>query len=326
MPAPPMFKLSVHTFGLNRTRLSTILMLALLLLAVPCVSGQQPQQSQTTKALHLGKVEVVGLERLTQEQVLTASGLVLGQAIDIPAADEAADRLMSSGLFKKLSYRFRSTGNQVTVTFQVEEAKETFPVVFDNFVWFSNQELLEAIRREVPSFDGTAPQTGEMPERIKKALQGLLNERKIEGHVEYLLAADLAGKNIEHLFSVKGIKIPICSLLVPGARDVKESELVGNAGPLFAQDYSVKDVQAFAVVNLIPLYRQRGHLRANFLDPIVKPQNDANCHNGVSVSLPVDEGYAYTWDKAEWSGNSTLPAESLSAALGMKTGERADGL
>lgn len=326
MLAPRSFNLFQRVFGLNRRRFALLCALVFVLLSASDLSGQQPAQTQTAKGLHLGKVEVVGLERFTQEQVLTASGLTLGQPIDIPAVDEAADRLMNSGLFKKLSYRYRSTGNLVTVTFQVEEAKEAFPVVFENFVWFSNEELTEAIRRAVPSFDGTAPQTGEMPERIKKALQALLNERKIEGHVEYLLAADLDGKNPEHLFSVKGIRIPICSVLFPGARDVKESELIVKAGPLISQDYAFKDVKAFAKVNLLPLYRQRGHLRANFLEPTVKPQSDADCQNGVTVSIPVDEGYAYTWDKAVWSGNNVLAAESLSAALGMKSGERADGL
>lgn len=283
-------------------------------------------RAQPAKALRLGKIEVVGLERYTQEQVLTASGLQIGQPIDIPAADEAATRLMNSGLFKTLSYRFRSTGNQVTVTFQVVEAKESAPVIFDNFVWFSEQELQDAIRRQIPSFDGTAPETGDMPEQIKKALQTLLDERKIPGQVDYMYSADLAGKNAKHFFSVKGVKIPICTLLFPGAQDVKESELIKTSKPLFAMDFSAGDIKTFARVNLIPIYRQRGHLRASFLDPVVKAQSDANCQNGVSVTVQVDEGSIYTWDKAEWSGNEVLSAQELTMALGMKNGERADGL
>ncbi len=298
-----------------------LLLLTFFLINVHVASGQQ----ETTKGLRLGKVEVSGLERYTHEQVLAASGLQIGQPIDIPAADEAANRLMSSGLFKTLSYRFRSSGNQVTISFQVEEAKAMFPVVFDNFVWFTDQQLLDAIRREVPSFDGTAPESGQMPDSIKKALQALLNERKIPGQVDYFLSADVAGKNAEHLFSVKGVKIPICALVFPGARDVKESELLTAAKPLFEQDYSFKDVVAFAKATLIPIYRQRGHLRAHFLDPVAKPSSDADCKNGVNLDLQINEGYIYTWEQAHWSGNAALSAQELSAALGMKAGERADG-
>jgi outer membrane protein insertion porin family len=281
---------------------------------------------QAGKELRLSTIEVTGLERYTREQVLTASGLQLGQLVDIPAIDEAANKLLSSGLFKKLSYRFRSTGNQAVVTFVVEETKETVPVVFDNFVWFTEQELQEAIRREVPTFDGTAPESGEMPDNIKKALQQLLNERKIQGRVEYYSATNGSGKNGRYLFSVKGMKIPICSLAFPGAKDVKESDLLNTSKPLFEQSYSREEVQIFVVYNLIPIYRQRGHLRASFLEPAAKPQTNADCQNGVSVSMQVDEGAIYTWDKAVWSGNTTLSAQELSSALGIKPGERADGL
>jgi outer membrane protein assembly factor BamA len=295
---------------------SSVFLLALFLMAGQVVLGQQAGG----KALRLAKIEVTGLERYTQEQVTAESGLQIGQAIDIPAADEAANRLMNSGLFKKLSYRFRSTGDQVTITFQIEETKETIPVVFDNFVWFTDQELTDAIRREIPTYDGTASESGAMADKIKAALQNFLNARSIQGHVEYLSSAGESS----FLFSVKGAKIPICTLHFPGAVDVKESLLIDASQPLLRQEFSRLDVKAFARATLMPLYRQRGHLRASFLDPEVKLQASDEC-KGVDVTLQVDEGSIYTWDRAEWSGNTALSAQELTSALGMKTGERADG-
>ena len=69
--------------------------------------------------LKLASIEIRGLQRLSREQVITASGLEIGQAVDIPALDAAAQRLMDSGLIKKLSYRLHPNGNQTTVTFQI---------------------------------------------------------------------------------------------------------------------------------------------------------------------------------------------------------------
>jgi len=74
----------------------------------------------------------------------------------------------------------------VTIVFQVEEAKSgQSPVVFDNFVWFTNDELVAAIKRAVPSFNGLAPDSGKMTEQISHALQSLLKEHQIEGTVVY---------------------------------------------------------------------------------------------------------------------------------------------
>jgi outer membrane protein assembly factor BamA len=59
---------------------------------------------------------------------------------------------------------------------------------------------------------------------------------------------------------------------------------------------------------------------------VAKPSSAEDCKNGVNLDLQVNEGYIYTWEQANWSGNSVLSAQELSGALGMKTGERADGL
>ncbi|MBA2524658.1 MAG: hypothetical protein H0V18_02585 [Pyrinomonadaceae bacterium] len=82
------------------------------------------------------------------------------------------------------------------------------------------------------------------------------------------------------------------------------------------------------MANLIPIYRERGHLRANFRAPSAKIESDttSNCKGGVSVTLPIEEGSVYSWGKAEWAGNAVLSNPELGAALGMKAGELANGL
>jgi hypothetical protein len=111
--------------------------------------------------------------------------------VSIDELDVVANNLLSSpGLFKNLSYNIKGTTDKAVLTFTVSEQKWTMPVAFDNFVWFTDEELREAIKRRVPAFDGTAPERGNVTEQIKQALQDLLRERKIEGTVEYDLSED----------------------------------------------------------------------------------------------------------------------------------------
>jgi outer membrane protein assembly factor BamA len=114
----------------------------------------------------------------------------------------------------------------------------------------------------------------------------------------------------------------------PGANIVQESELIKTSKPLFNNPYSRKFVADFARVNLIPIYRQRGHLRASFKTPssTLEAASGGDCKDGVTVSVPVEEGLAYNWDKAEWEGNQALAAQELESALGMRSGELADGV
>jgi outer membrane protein assembly factor BamA len=45
----------------------------------------------------------------------------------------------------------------------------------------------------------------------------------------------------------------------------------------------------------------------------------------VVVTIPVEEGNAFTWGGSAWDGNEKLTVDELATALGMNPGELADG-
>ena len=207
----------------NRLRiLATIWVSILLTTAIFAQTGRK-----------IAKIEAEGLQTLTAETVITTSGLKIGESFSMEATDAAAERLLASGLFKKVGYRTRTVGANVTITFQLEELKgQLSPVVFDNFIWFSDEVLAAAIKREVPSFNGSAPDIGNTNEAIKKALQDLLAERKLPGQVEYSLAEHA------HLFRVTGVPMNICTLHFPGAQNVSEQKRIQATRSSMDPEYS----------------------------------------------------------------------------------------
>jgi len=303
-----------RAINLLNTRIVRAAVLTVCVVLAPVMA----QQRQT-----LGRLEFVGLKRLTREQVVAMSGLQIGQVISASALDAAANELLKTGLFRRLSYRV-SAGSQAVVTFQVEESAVSLPVTFENFVWFSDEEIVAAVRRDVPYFNGTAPASGETPDKIAAALQRLLTDKHIAGQVDYL--PYVSKDKQELLFTVKGARIPLCSLHFPGASAVAEAELVKASQELFKTDYSKKDIATFAPIKLLPLYRHIGHLRAEFQPPTATLESGTQCPGGVNVTIPVSEGLAYRWAKSIWDGNDKLNVEELATALGMNPGDLADGV
>jgi outer membrane protein assembly factor BamA len=214
-------------------------------------------------------------------------------------------------------------GTQTIVTFQVEESAVSLPVTFENFVWFTNEEIVAAVRKDVIYFNGTSPASGETPDKIAAALQRLLTEKHIAGQVDYL--PYVSKDKQELLFTVKGARIPVCSMHFPGASVVSEPELIKASQPLFKTDYSQKDTMTFVPLNLLPLYRRIGYLRAEFQPPTATLETGAQCGGGVNVTIPVNEGQRYRWAKSIWDGNDKLTVEELADALGMNPGDLADG-
>ncbi len=289
--------------------------IAVVLLLLP-VAAQQGSRIQ--------KIEVTGIKRMTADQVIALSGLQIGQAVDASVLDAASNKLLQSGLFRRLGYHVRNTEDGAIVTFDVEESARSLPVVFENFVWFTDEEILAAIRRDVPFFNGTAPATGDTTEKIAAALQRLLASRNITARVEYL--PYVSKDKQELLFTVKGARIPVCALHFPGAAAIPEAELIKASREIINTEYSKKDIATFAPIKLIPLYRHLGYLRAEFQPATVSMETSASCPGGVSVTIPVEEGGVYSWGGSEWNGNEKLTVDDLAGALGMNPGEIADGL
>src|SRR5262249_39946110 len=193
--------------------------------------------------LTLDRIEFVGQKRLTVSQLTSLSELKIGQVVDRDIFDAAAGKLMQSGLLRRLSYRVRSAKGRATITFELEEAAANLPVAFENFVWFTDDELQSALRSAVPFFNGTAPAAGETLDKFTAALQQLLDQIKIAGRVEAL--PSLTGEKYQIVFTVKGAKVPVCSLHFPGAKAISEADLIRASQPILKAEYSQKDVAAF---------------------------------------------------------------------------------
>jgi len=293
--------------------------LILLLLILPVAAQQN---------FKIAKIEFEGLNRLSPEDMIATTGLKVGEPFSLAALDAAAQRLIDSGNFKNVAYRTRPSKDQISITFQVEEViGASSRVVFDNFIWFNDAELLAAVKRDLPSFNGTAPDSGDTVDRINRALRTFLHEHQIEATVTHMVSQDRPGSPIqEHVFSVTGIPMPICTIHFPGASNISEDKLRERAKELKASDYSRTFVSLFTENNLIPLYREVGQLKAAFSPPLAKPEDTATCKNGVELTIPVDEGSIYKWTKAEWSGNQAIAAPELDALLGMRAGQPANGV
>ena len=274
--------------------------------------------SQATR--RIARIEFEGLHNLTPENVIAMTGLKAGDSFSVTALDAAAQHLVDSGLFKNVGYRTRTAGASITITFQVEELKSnSSPVVFDNFIWFSDEELATAVKRVLPSFTGTVPDTGNTTELIRTSLQELLIAHKLPGTVDYSLT------ETGHVYRITGISLPLCTLHFPGAHDVSEEQLGATMKSQTDLNYSRESATAFPKYGLYPFYYELGHLRATFEAPVAKPDPSDKCDNGVDLTIPVTEGLVYSWASSQWSGNQVLSPPQLDAALGMKNGEIANG-
>jgi len=282
--------------------------------------------AQAQTAARVASIQVKGHRRYTAPEVARLSGLEIGKPATADDLTAAANRLAATGLFTFVKYSYTTGPGQMTVTFDVDEAAWTVPVVFDNIVWLTDVELTAALRARVPSFDGTAPINTGAADFIARELQAILTEKQIAGTVTYMAQAELragpAGSTspARYLFIVKNPTPKVCAVHAAGASAIPEKELVAPLAGAVGGEYSRFFVTTASNGTLLDMYRNKGHWRAAFAPPTVAL---AEC-DGVAVTLHVTEGVSYAWDRGEWTGNTALTAEVLNKTLGLKPGDVAD--
>jgi len=303
---------------MNAIGSSAFLLCAMLLLTTGAAAQEPPPNAKW----RLTTIVFEGLKSQPPEKMIAASGLQVGQTIDFEMVKAAAQRLSQTGLFGKVTYRYRYSSTQIELTFELEEkASGKKRCQFDNFVWFSDKEIADAIKRDMPDFDGSIVVSDFVGEEIKKSLTRLLAEKKIAGEVVYEL-----DENLSYFFKVKGASLPICDFQFAGAQDGLKKLLIETLKPLFKTEYSKSDARLFVNSALVPIYTQRGYLKVDFQAAQPSLSASGACANAVIVTLPVAEGLQYRWNDPVWSGNQTYSAKELNASLKLKQGDVADSM
>ena len=317
---------------------------AILSLALPLSAADQSRagKAPAAGAHKLVALKATGTTRFTDKEILAASGLELGQNAAAGDFQEAAQRLGNSGLFSNVLYSFSYSDNGMKVEFQLTDvdASKLVPVHFENFVWFAEPELRASVEQRVPLFKDALPANGHMADEITRALQAILVEGHLPGRVDYLREAKPDGGDITGIvYRILDLSIRIRNVEFPGASADETAFLAPGARKLAGAEYSRSMLATVARYDLLPLFLQRGYLKAAFgpADAHVvtesaaategkqqedKPQDEIE----VDATVPVMPGPQYSVSEVSWKGNSAVTTKEGAPLIHLAIGQPADAV
>lgn len=289
--------------------------------------GAQPVPAADAKLI---EVKVTGSKRFTHEEAAAATGLTVGTTVDDETFRKAARQLGETGAFDAISYTFSYSAAGTKLVFKVTDAEKFVPAHFADFVWFSDQELLQKLHQRAPLFNGELPATGRLTDQVSDILQAMLVENGIPGHVEYLRTPGKDGQLAAIDYSVSNVTIRIRNIEFTGAGK-DELELLQEAGKrISGRDYSRALLASFTQHSVLPVYHDRGYLKATCAAPqpmvikaVVPEQGDQETVTTVDVALAITPGIQYKLKGWTWSGNKNIPTNELQPLLHAKTGKPA---
>ena len=273
---------------------------------------------------NLARIVVTGSQRYREDDVVRATGLAVSTQVTADDLQNTANRLGNSGAFASVQFLFKPVvgGKGVEADFQVTDAEKYLPAVFENFVWFSDQELQAAVHQAVPLFQGELPSSGSMSDDVSVALAKFLASKGLPNEISYIMSANFGGPPTAYKFKVAGANLKIRDVVLTNATHLAPEQLAKAVEPLKGTEYLRSDVAVVLEKNLSPIYQQRGYLKFAIND--IKPKVDDKSQ--VTIETTLSEGEQYRLGGVSWSGNTLISSDELAKRITLKPGSPVDAL
>ncbi len=312
-------------------RLGAFLVISLALVSVVCAAQSSPPPSAPQAgASRLASVAVTGSKKFTSDQIAAVTELHTGAMVTRDDLQKGADRLSQLGLFATVQYKFATTSAGVALEYQVSDATSV-RVIFDDFPWFSDDEMALALKSSGVLFDGTSPEHGAVLDDMSAALERLLKTKSIDGTVVHALVPDpnpeLYGDKLVQQFHVEGADLTIAAVNFSDDLARQDRSIQSSLANLVGSPYTRNAIELFEFEQVRPAYLAHGFLRVRFAAPVVHMEAAAagSPSTRVVVVAAIDPGPAFSWGGVTWNGNSAIPSSQLDATVSLKPGDLADG-
>jgi len=284
-------------------------------------------QVPTAQTSTLRRIDIVGHKQIPADEILALTGLTAGAAVTRDDLQAAADRLVQSGLFAHVKYNFQSKPEGVVLAFTLEEA-QLLPAFYDNFPWFDDSELNDAIRKKLPFYDGKLPAAGSVVDEAATAITALIAAHGIEATLEHQVLANPIGDGEVQEFHLQGAGLQIASITFSDPALAENKGLRQHLSEISGTEYSRTKIDLFLFEQVRPIFLQRGNLRVKLGPPEVRLTGNPNqkMPKEIPIFVPVAAGAVYHWKSIEWNGISALSDLTLTGLAGLKPGQVADGM
>ena len=299
--------------------------LALSSLSAP-IARSTPRAAQVQSeggSATLASVEVTGSKRFTSAQIVPAIGLKAGSQISRTDLQQAANTLAQLGPFTNVQYRYSTEENGVVVQFQVADAPAV-PVFFDNFPWFTDDQLDAALKAATPLYDGSAPDHGTLLDSMANSLGLFLVAHGYPGNVSHVLTSRVFSNEKVQEFKLDSADVDVASVTFSDPLAQKDRGIQTRLSDLIGKAYSRSAIELFELEQVRPVYLAHAYDHIQF-EP-VKVQVDGSDKSRIAVTVPIDAGPSYTWAGVTWTAATAIPPAQLDSIVQLVPGQTANGM
>jgi len=267
-------------------------------------------------------LSVEGNKNFTSQQILAVAGLKVGQVAGKTEFDAARDRLVATGCFETVGYKFAPSKDSsgYAASFQVAEVSPLYPVQFEGLP-AKPAEIAAWLQSKDPMFAPKLPPTEELLKRYTRLVQDFLDSKnqseKVLGKLTPIGVNDFAivFRSARALPTIAQVKFTGNQALPTTLLQNKLAEVA------FGFPYTEAGFRTLLDNAIRPLYDARGRVRVTF--PKITTDRAVDV-NGLAITVTVDEGPEFKLGEVKFAGNYAAKSTELLKIGKFQTGEVAN--
>jgi len=286
----------------------------------PAAQPAQPHQWP------IESLKVEGSHNYTQAQILAVAGLKIGQLAGKQDFEAARDRLVATGMFETVGYKFAPGGdkNRYTASFQVVEAQPAYPIRFDD-LGVTEKDLTDYLRGKDPLFAPRLAATKPVLERYRQWIQEYVtahnNKDAVIAKVTPAGAPSGPGEFVI-LFRPVRSGPAVAEVAFEGNQVIPASALQNAIAEVaVGLPYKEESFRQCLDSSIRPLYDARGRIRLAFTKVTVEKAADVQ---GLAVKVTLEEGGTYDLGGVRIEGAPHFEPARLLKTGKFKSGDLAD--
>jgi len=136
----------------------------------------------------VAKVTITGGAPYSDAEILSIAALKPGDVLTVETIAGPAQRLLDTGMFDSAEMEMIGPGNRTAhLSLKPVPMDKLLPASFENFVWWTPQELSEAIHAKLPLYRGACSDAGNLPDLVQAALEQLLAEKGVQATTSHTI-------------------------------------------------------------------------------------------------------------------------------------------
>ena len=279
-----------YNIVLAMTRICLVLLLFAGLSAGRGIAQTAPVP-QAARDFPLDSITIEGNRILSTAAITAASGLKPGQTANSSVFDAARDRLIASGYFDMVAYRYKPAkdGAGYAVTFEVQEIETLYPIRIDGLP-ATVDEIVAYLKSIDPLFMGKMPGTPQVIRRTADEIRQYLESKGQKADVTGKVVSPAPETFIVDFMPQRGLPV-VASVAFEGSKLIPAVDLHNKIAEVaFGQPFTEDGFRGLLESQIVPLYEAKGHMHVTFPKMTTKPAADVT---GIDVTVTIDEGTEY---------------------------------